>query len=217
MADLTTSHATIDHTGLTGVGGSVATDTIWDAAGDLAVGTGANTAAKLTKGSALDVLRVNAGGTALEWAAPAGGGTDPWLVDIDCALDDPSAATGTWAQNAPVDGGVTYPRIFMLFNSSSAQNDAVSWDVGLSAGTWKATLHTRKSSNVGIYTLKVDGSSVGTLDGYAAAAAYGVLSLAGIAIASSGQHTLQILMATKNGSSSNYVGELFWINLRRTA
>lgn len=45
-------HAAIDHTGLTGVGGSVATDTIWDAAGDLAVGSGSNTAAKLAKGAA---------------------------------------------------------------------------------------------------------------------------------------------------------------------
>lgn len=51
----------------------VATDPIWDAAGDLAVGTGANTAAKLSKGTALQVLRVNAGATALEWAAAASG------------------------------------------------------------------------------------------------------------------------------------------------
>lgn len=57
-----------------GGGGSVATDTIWDAAGDLAVGTGADTAAKLSKGTALQVLRVNAGATGLEWASPAGGG-----------------------------------------------------------------------------------------------------------------------------------------------
>lgn len=44
-------HADIDHTGITGSGGSVATDAIWDAAGDLAVGSGANTAAKLTIGA----------------------------------------------------------------------------------------------------------------------------------------------------------------------
>lgn len=68
MAD----HADIDHTGLTGVGGSVATDSIFDAAGDLVVGTGANTAAKLTKGSNGDVLTVVGG--VLTWAAPAGGG-----------------------------------------------------------------------------------------------------------------------------------------------
>lgn len=39
-------------TAVGGAGGSVATDTIWDAAGDLAVGTGANTAARVAKGAA---------------------------------------------------------------------------------------------------------------------------------------------------------------------
>jgi hypothetical protein len=75
MAKLSTAHAAIDHTGITGVpaAGSVATDTIWDAAGDLAVGSGANTAAKLTKGTALQVLRVNSGATNLEWATPSAG------------------------------------------------------------------------------------------------------------------------------------------------
>jgi hypothetical protein len=59
--------------------GSVATDAIWDAAGDLAVGSGANTAAKLTKGDDDDVLTMVAG--AVAWAPPApGGGGD--LVQI---------------------------------------------------------------------------------------------------------------------------------------
>jgi hypothetical protein len=38
-------------TGMAGGGGDVATDTIWDAKGDLAVGTGSNTSAKLTAGA----------------------------------------------------------------------------------------------------------------------------------------------------------------------
>lgn len=50
-------------------GGSVATDTIWDATGDLAVGTGSNTAARVAIGSTGNVLTVS-GGTAA-WAAPA--------------------------------------------------------------------------------------------------------------------------------------------------
>jgi hypothetical protein len=53
--------------------GDIATDVLWDAAGDLAVGTGANTAAKLSKGTALQVLRVNAGATALEWSTAGSG------------------------------------------------------------------------------------------------------------------------------------------------
>jgi hypothetical protein len=52
-------------------GGSVATDAIWDAAGDLAVGSGANTAAKLTKGSDNDVLTISASTHVPVWAAPA--------------------------------------------------------------------------------------------------------------------------------------------------
>lgn len=62
-------HADIDHTGLTGTGGSVATDAIWDAAGDLAVGSGANTAAKLTLGAAGTSLVSN--GTTAVWAVPS--------------------------------------------------------------------------------------------------------------------------------------------------
>lgn len=54
--------------------GSVATDTLIDAAGDLIVGTADNTAGRLAKGTALQVLRVNAGETALEYATPASGG-----------------------------------------------------------------------------------------------------------------------------------------------
>ncbi len=51
--------------------GSVATDSIWDAAGDLIVGTGANTAAKLTIGTSGYVLTSN--GTTAVWAASGGG------------------------------------------------------------------------------------------------------------------------------------------------
>jgi hypothetical protein len=49
-------------------GGDVSTDTIWDAAGDLVVGTGSNTASRLAIGEALQQLRVNAGATGLEFA-----------------------------------------------------------------------------------------------------------------------------------------------------
>lgn len=48
-----------------GTSGAVATDAIWDAAGDLAVGTGADTAAKLAKGNAGAVLAMSNG--ALAW------------------------------------------------------------------------------------------------------------------------------------------------------
>lgn len=51
---------------------AVATDTIWDAAGDLAVGTGANTAARLAIGAEGTALVVSGG--AVAWGTPAGSG-----------------------------------------------------------------------------------------------------------------------------------------------
>jgi hypothetical protein len=52
-------------------GGSMATDTLWNAAGDLAVGTGSDTATRLGIGSNGNVLTSN--GTTATWAAPGAG------------------------------------------------------------------------------------------------------------------------------------------------
>jgi len=67
--------------------GAVDTDAIWDAKGDLAVGTGANTASKLTAGTNGHVLTADsAEPTGLKWAAPAGGASsdnldyDKWHI-----------------------------------------------------------------------------------------------------------------------------------------
>jgi hypothetical protein len=62
----------IDHASLVtdftpSAGGAVATDAIWDAAGDLAVGTGADTAGRLAKGAAGGVLAM--GNSAVIWNA----------------------------------------------------------------------------------------------------------------------------------------------------
>lgn len=50
-----------------GSSGGVATDTIWNAAGDLVYGTGSDTGARLAIGTARQSLRVNSAGTAPEW------------------------------------------------------------------------------------------------------------------------------------------------------
>jgi len=63
-------------------GGAVATDVIWDALGDLAVGTGANTAAKLTAGANDTILMAQSGeATGLKWVASAAAGALPAVGD----------------------------------------------------------------------------------------------------------------------------------------
>jgi hypothetical protein len=52
--------------------GAIATDTIWDAAGDTVYGTGANTSARLAKGSAYQLYMMNSGATAPAWTSTLG-------------------------------------------------------------------------------------------------------------------------------------------------
>ena len=66
-----------------GAGGSVATDAIWDAKGDLAAGTGADAAARLAVGANGTVLTADdTQATGVKWAAPGGGSTDVLMVQV---------------------------------------------------------------------------------------------------------------------------------------
>ena len=89
-------------------GGNVAADVIWDAAGDLAVGSGADTAARLARGTANQVLTVNAGGTDLEWRAPAAGSGDVatdiiWDAVGDLAVGSGADTSARLARGAALD------------------------------------------------------------------------------------------------------------------
>lgn len=86
-----------------GGGGAVASDTIWDAKGDLAVGTGADTASKLTVGSNGQTLVADsAQTTGTKWAAGPIGGTSLVFrytvtgsdkLNIDTGVDTPDAGS----------------------------------------------------------------------------------------------------------------------------
>lgn len=73
-------------TALGGASGAVATDTIWDAAGDLAVGSGANTAARLAIGAAGGaVSRINgavAWNSGTSFPGSAATGDRYWRTDL---------------------------------------------------------------------------------------------------------------------------------------
>ncbi len=151
---------------------------------------------------------------------------EPWLVRILPTLDEQSGASGTWALIAFTNEVLVGPFVqpgaanigaIALYNSSTAQNDYVTWDIVLSAGTWNATFFVRKSSNTGIITLELDGVSKGTVDTYSASIAYGKVSITGFTVSATGKTVLKVLAATKNASSSGYLLELFGISLRRTA
>lgn len=98
----TTPTARVYPVDLNASSGSVATDAIFDAKGDLPAGTGADTAAKLTVGSNGDHLVANsAQSTGLQWVGGTVDATlsgDVTMTSANTAYDGPSAsfAAGTW-------------------------------------------------------------------------------------------------------------------------
>jgi len=96
----------------TGTSTTVATDVIWDAKGDLAVGTGADTAAKLTVGANNTILMADsAQSTGVKWAVLGTGVVTALLVNVGSAgafivnggvLGTPSSGTLTNCTGLPI-------------------------------------------------------------------------------------------------------------------
>jgi hypothetical protein len=101
--------------------------------------------------------------------------------------------------------------------SSSAQNDWIEFWMSLKAGTWDFELLHHKDNNRGIYTVSLDGVTLGTIDGYAGSTTLNQRdSLSGIAVPRSGMHRLRMTMASKNASSSLYYCIMDSVRMMRT-
>jgi hypothetical protein len=122
------------------------------------------------------------------------------------------ATVGTWTPtyiaNAAYYGWVN--------QSDGTQNDAISFDFACGAGTYQLDLYHVAFSSRGIYTVKIDGTTVGTVDGYAAGLTPEIGSITGIVLGA-GTHTVTLVMATKNASSSGFIGQAERVMLTRTA
>jgi hypothetical protein len=102
--------------------------------------------------------------------------------------------------------------------SSGAQNAECTFDVVLGDGTWALYLLHHNDSDYGIYTVTLDSTALGTVDGYSAAGANNDVDiLTDIRIDSPAKRTLKFVMATKNGSSSSYKGAIQLATFLRTS
>jgi hypothetical protein len=73
------------------------------------------------------------------------------------------------------------------------------------------------STNRGIYSPFVDGVALGTtIDGYATTGAPTRSTIANIAVSGSMVHTIRYLIATKNASSSAFLGAISGVAMTRT-
>ena len=192
------------------------------AVGDIIHGGTAGAPAALAIGTAAYGLVST--GTDTAWAEIL-----PWHIQIVPMIATADATVGTWGLIANTDASLSFPfyqpgstansgaAISMSNATGVAQNDAWAIDVVLAKGTWDCHLWVRKSTNTGIVTLNQDGASQGTVDTYAAAAAASKVSVTGWSVAATGKKRMQLLMATKNASSTNYVLTMYGIEFRRTA
>lgn len=135
-----------------------------------------------------------------------------WIINVDVFMT-PVTETN-W--NSPA---ATVAHVYNgQMASSGAQNDEIGWDIMLPAGTWTFELIHAKSTDRGIYTVALDGSSVGTIDGYNNPSLVNQRSqITGIVAATSEQVRLTLTMATKNASSSAYFGGINHLQFKRTA
>lgn len=124
--------------------GSVATDSIFDAKGDLPVGTGADTAAKLPVGSNGLFLTADSGeATGLKWAAPSGSSPNGWK-------DPVRVATAAVLPNSPTYSAGVY---------TAGANAAIVVDgVSLAANERVLVKDQATGSRNGIYTVTTVGS-----------------------------------------------------------
>ena len=138
--------------------------------------------------------------------------TLPWMVSIDPFLPAKSNIN-----RDTID--VNYTRVNCAVKASSgAQDDEIAWDIVLGAGTWTLQLMGTTYTDTGIYTVKFDGVTKGTIDGYSGTAAQNALSnLTGIVVPLTKKIELKLVLATKNDTSSSYVGRINAIRLLRTA
>lgn len=118
--------------------GSVATDSIWDAKGDLAVGTGANTASKLTVGADGSRLVAASGeATGAKWQAFTGArynsnsaqnvvnNTAVAIINFEDQVYDPDSLVTTganWKFTAPVTGYYHVDTLVLFANNTGWAN-----------------------------------------------------------------------------------------------
>jgi hypothetical protein len=160
------------------------------------------------------LLLVPSGGA----SAPSGGlSVDqalPWLIDVD--VFEQAVSHVTWD-----NVGQDVRTILSFWKATTGpQGSEINFDVVLSSGIWTFELMHVQSPTKGIYTVQLDGVTVGTIDGYSANTNgdWGIRSVVtGISVATTGKKRLKLLMATQNASSSGYSGQIVHIQLRRTA
>jgi hypothetical protein len=157
-------------------------------------------------------------GTAASWQTPAGGATfsRQITIPVNGSASSLAATVGTWTPTY-LDNTATGNFAGWANISDGTQNDAITFDFACNAGTHRLEFFHLPFTNRGIYTLQIDGATIGTVDGYASSLIPTFNTITNISIAAAGQHTLTVVMATKTASSSGFTAMMDHAVLTQTA
>lgn len=137
---------------------------------------------------------------------------ETWMVEIDAPMG--GLGNTNWDTVNQNSGAVFGGWIV----ASGAQNAQIYWDIYLTAGTWEIAAMHSKAGDFGIMTFSLDGTSVGTIDGYNGTYVVNQRSeITGVTVASSGKKRLAVTMATQNALATSFGMQLNHLTLRRTA
>jgi hypothetical protein len=131
-----------------------------DAAGDLIVGGVSGTPTKLAKGSGLQVLRMNSGGTAQEWATPSGGGM--WALISRVTIADSAASSYTFSSLA----GNTDRRYRLVARIKNSYNGEIQYAIKINGDTTVTDYMTQRFAGVTSVTGGHQNNIVGLNAGY---------------------------------------------------
>lgn len=132
----------------------------------------------------------------------------PWMSWSASSGNAPSRAANTSAV------GLGY--VAEAFVANADLGDTIAWNVEMAAGTWSIRALWYSDTTSGIYTVKIDGTSVGSFDFYGASPAMNVSgTITGVSVPSSGAKTLTFEATGTSGS--DYLFRLIQISGVRTA
>ena len=139
----------------------------------------------------------------------------PYRVDVLAwsSVDGSSGVTYTRSQSSTILGG----GVAGQSNAANADDgDYMEWDVLVDAGTYRIDLFIITATDRAIHDVLIDGSSIGTTDGYSAGTVRNVVaSFTGVALAA-GHHTVRVAANGKNASSTDYFISPQSLTLTRT-
>ena len=102
-------------------------------------------------------------------------------------------------------------------NTSAAQNDSQTFTVDLRKGTYRFDLFCITTSNRGICHVLIDGMDKGQMDTYTSGQVNNAhVTLSSVALATDGSKTIELKVASKNGSSAGYRLSYMYCSIMRT-